>query len=815
MPPDVLASSFLAGSDRRGGPSSDSAVDGASQAGKAQPCTIIVPVYGALDEAVECLESVARWTDANCRILAIDDATPGETLADRLPEPLRADRRLEVVRNARNLGFVGTCNLGIRRAAPCDVVLLNSDTRVARGWLDGLRRAAYSHPAIGTVTPWSNNGDICSLPRRAGAPRLPDGFALDEMAELVSAVSLRAYPDLPTCVGFCVYVKREVFDRVGLLDEARFGRGYGEENDFALRAEASGFRNVLDDATFVYHRGGASFAEQAHPRRTENYAALLRRHRGFGRRVRRFAARDPLAPLRRRVHDALLARWIERRGRIVLHLLHNSPIMIDSRRPPGGVERHVADLCQAVEEAAHWSLYVANGAYHLTAHLGGAPRRWSFSARRLPLERLLEPALVDVIHVHQIEKVDEAALADALRRHGRYVVSLHDFRLCCPRTHLLDRAGRLCAGVDCRRRCGCAASEIEALRRRSAELLAGARAVFYFSDSTRALVGEMLGHDARWVRIDHALPGAAAAAKTSRSPGASRDETSWGRYAVGTLEKGLAAASAEHGSVPARDEPAPPSRPLRVAFLGQIGPHKGADLVRQVVRLRALPGGAPVEWHLIGTIRGGIGRNVTVHGRYERDELPSLIERIRPDVVALLSTWPETYNYTLDEAVRCGVPVVSTPLGAPAERVARLGCGWVLERLDAASFFATLERIAADWPEYLRVRDGLRGLRWPTLPSVAARYAAAYAEACAGAVAPRSAEAAARWLDRLDRWAAEFAVSPGVARTVGRAVVNAGVSALECVGLRGVAERVALRLLPVSWRAKINDLRVSRAWAEP
>ena len=67
--------------------------------------------------------------------------------------------------NAVNLGFVGTVNLGMQKHEGRDVVLLNSDTLVADGWLDRLITAAYSEKNIATVTPFSNNASIVSFPK--------------------------------------------------------------------------------------------------------------------------------------------------------------------------------------------------------------------------------------------------------------------------------------------------------------------------------------------------------------------------------------------------------------------------------------------------------------------------------------------------------------------------------------------------------------------------------------------------------------------------------------------------------------------------
>jgi GT2 family glycosyltransferase len=92
-----------------------------------------------------------------------------------------------------------------------------------------------------------------------------------------------------------------VLDRIGGFDAATFGRGYGEENDFCLRAEGHGYRNVLCADAFVAHQGGASFSPEGLTPGGGNLARLLARYPDYNRRVAEFIMADPLRPLRERV----------------------------------------------------------------------------------------------------------------------------------------------------------------------------------------------------------------------------------------------------------------------------------------------------------------------------------------------------------------------------------------------------------------------------------------------------------------------------------------------------------------------------------
>ena len=100
--------------------------------------TILVPVYAGLADTQRCLESVARHagsTRTRFDVLVIDDGSPDTGLV-RWIEAFAADTTafdVEVLHNERNLGFVKTCNRGLR-ATSGDVVILNADTIVTNGW---------------------------------------------------------------------------------------------------------------------------------------------------------------------------------------------------------------------------------------------------------------------------------------------------------------------------------------------------------------------------------------------------------------------------------------------------------------------------------------------------------------------------------------------------------------------------------------------------------------------------------------------------------------------------------------------------------
>jgi|TARA_R110000772_G_scaffold46915_3_gene107239 GT2 family glycosyltransferase len=268
---------------------------------------IIVPVYRNLAVTQRCLESVLAHTPLDrARIIVIDDASPEPALSDYCLQ-LADQGVVTLLVNETNCGFVGAVNRGMQEGAERDVVLLNSDTQVPPGWLQRLERCAVSAGSIATVTPFSNNATICSYPFFCQSAGLPEGLSLEALDALFAEANAAQVCDLPTAVGFCVYITRAALDTLGLFDEDAFGRGYGEENDFSRRAASRGWRNVLCADLFVYHQGGASFGADSSALMAAGNTQLQERYPDYADIIADFVAEDPVSELRCRVDERRLA----------------------------------------------------------------------------------------------------------------------------------------------------------------------------------------------------------------------------------------------------------------------------------------------------------------------------------------------------------------------------------------------------------------------------------------------------------------------------------------------------------------------------
>lgn len=271
--------------------------------------TVIIPIHNAPEELEVCLASLKRTIPLESEVLLLDDASDDPRVQPLLHRWLgRAGPAWRLERQVRNLGFVGTVNRGMEMTQR-HVVLLNSDTVLTPGWLEGMQRCLASDPLIATATPWTNNGEIASLPGFCRDNPLPADA--DAVARVIGTTGRPAYPDIPTAVGFCMAISRGAMESLGSFDQELFGMGYGEENDFSMRARAAGMRNVLCDDVYVAHVGGRSFAPKGLHPDDEAMSKVLSRHPGYLELIREFIDADPLAGRRQELLGALFHAGIQ------------------------------------------------------------------------------------------------------------------------------------------------------------------------------------------------------------------------------------------------------------------------------------------------------------------------------------------------------------------------------------------------------------------------------------------------------------------------------------------------------------------------
>ena len=600
---------------------------------------MIVPVYRGLEATRRCIESVlSSDLGEQVELVVINDASPEPELVAWLESQAG---RFTLLHNEINLGFVATVNRGMRLHPERDVVLLNSDTEVVGDWLPRLRRAARQRADTGTLTPWSNNATICSYPDFCQDNPLPVGFDLAAMDALCAHHLAGQRVAIPTAVGFCMYIRRACLQAVGLFDEANFGKGYGEENEFCMRAARAGWQHYLAADVFVYHAGGVSFAASQGEHQAHGHKALLRLFPDYDREVQAFVARDPGRVLRFALDMLRLVQQVRPR------------ILLIGHARGGGTLRHVQELATQLQEQADFLLLQPD------TELGGVriglldAEGWHNPQLFGPgqageLDGLLRSLQLTRVHYHHRVGLHPVFLA-VLEGLGLPAdLTLHDYYLLCPQITLTDAQGAWCGEPG-------AAGCNRCLAQRPVH------------DAVH--IGYWRQHNGHWMQ------------GMARIFAPSEDVVRRTLRYFPQLDIQLARHEPDDVSAPVRVPALSADEPLRILVLGALSPFKGPDTLEACARAAAAAQ-LPLRFHLLGYAYRELTvpetEYLTVHGRYSETDLLALLDSLKPHLVWFPGSCPETWSYTLSAALQAGLPVVAPALGAFPERLAGREWSWLV-----------------------------------------------------------------------------------------------------------------------------------------
>lgn len=224
--------------------------------------SIVVPVFNALDDVKLCLESIKTSTFDNYEVIIADDGSEEE-----VKNWLRAFEKLNSKFKLRiadvNRGYTCNVNDAIKNLNSDYIILLNSDTKVYGNWIEELIIPFTKDPSIGISGPLSNAGGWQTVPYLRGDNTLPKHLDLKKVnAFLQSDIYSEDFAISDIINGFCFCFSQEVKNTVGLFNEVEFPQGYGEEDDFCIRARRAGFKNIVVTSVYVHHSKSKSFGHE-------------------------------------------------------------------------------------------------------------------------------------------------------------------------------------------------------------------------------------------------------------------------------------------------------------------------------------------------------------------------------------------------------------------------------------------------------------------------------------------------------------------------------------------------------------------------
>jgi cellulose synthase/poly-beta-1,6-N-acetylglucosamine synthase-like glycosyltransferase len=165
---------------------------------------IVVPVYNALTDVQDCLQSILlNESMLPARVIIVDDGSDTDTkawLENWVREPRDGSIKFELIQHTDNLGYTKAVNAGLRASNASFIVTLNSDTIVAKNWLEGMIRCMLSSNDIGICGPLSNAASWQNVPELLNDEGsfaindLPSGFDVQTMASVPSPTFATDFP---------------------------------------------------------------------------------------------------------------------------------------------------------------------------------------------------------------------------------------------------------------------------------------------------------------------------------------------------------------------------------------------------------------------------------------------------------------------------------------------------------------------------------------------------------------------------------------------------------------------------------------------
>lgn len=657
------------------------------------PVDIVIPVYNAPEYLKKCVESVLRYTPAGSfGLIIVDDAStdPGVSeilngLSEKLPGVI-------ILKNEKNAGFVFSVNRGMA-ASQNDVVLLNSDTEVSPGWLEKLTRCAYSSSNIATVTPWTNSGTICSVPVFCTDSEILNPEAFLAEAGLVEASSPRLYPEIPTGVGFCLYIRRAALDAVGPFDEKSFARGYGEENDFCYRARRHGFVNLLCDDTLIWHKGTASFTGDEKNKNIAEAAQILDARYPAERAdtmefIRRRALEGELANIRLRIA-------LSNGRKNLLFILHMPVPYRAGDSMAGGTQKHVLELARRLRN--EYNVFVLwpekEAGFGVVGLCGETVHELFFKAESLPggdfgekacacVKTVVQALPVDLVHIHHTLGLGDGLFKTVKQLKRPLVFTAHDFYMLCGNVNLMKN-GAFC-GADPENCRSCEKNRLAVGK----QALSLCDAVLTPDESAAGIIKKF-------------VPG----------------------VTISVIELGADTADTEKTeNIPQKNGR------FRVAFTGSQNKIKGSEIIRKLICARPA---ADIEWHIFGAVEDKefkLPKGAAVaHGRYQGAEIVKLLRENGIDLLCFFPAWPETYNFTLTEGWLAGVPALGYDIGAIGNRIKKTGLGFTLPfGAGPEDILEKIDGLRANPAALQEIKQKLKKYRPETPDSMAARIRAVY-----------------------------------------------------------------------------------------
>ncbi len=613
---------------------------------------IVIPVYNGMEFLPKLFDSIFKNTYLDFRLIIINDNSTDPQISIFLSSLIKKHSNVIFRSNQENLGFVKTVNFAASFVEN-HFVLLNTDVEVPQGWLKRLMRPIMENPNIASVTPFTNAGTICSFPTINKDNALFGGEDLETIDSVFRQIISERVIEIPTGIGFCMGINKAVWQEIGPLNERVFERGYGEENDWCMRAISHGYKNIVSTNLFVYHKHGGSFlSDEKKKLAEENMKKLIDIHPAYLSQVHDFIVADPLRPFRDFAKMILLTEVAERVVFIIDHAIGGGANGYRRRFIQNKLKKgYTVFLLTHNTEQLVLEFKVMNAEYEIIFNVQAVDDLLLLGKHIPKLDEIIYNNLVS--YEQPLEILETLSFLKK-QFSAKLTVLVHDYYMVCPSYTLLDYQGNYCDVPDLEYCQKCLSENLYAPWNITANLktwrvewgnfLAQADEVVCFSESSCETLGKAYNIPSKRMLIRPHKP-------------------------LHNFEKTVEILAKE---------------PLSVGIVGALNYAKGSQMVVDVARIFA-----KVDQSVCLTVIGSLDRkplsnNVTVTGPYANEDLPNLLKKYDVNLCFFPSIWPETFSYVVGELMDLGMPICAFNLGAPAERLVDYTMGCVIPDVDAA-----------------------------------------------------------------------------------------------------------------------------------
>lgn len=617
---------------------------------------IIIPVCNVNSDLLQCIERIIDNTKTSTYMIHIVYGLNMKKYIMHLSSKVNyKEIKFTEVKNYKS--YFELANVVMEKSLN-DVVIIDPYILVTENWLTNICKCAYDDDTIATVIPVCISGSISySYNLEAKNEILFEGMSINNVSEAMKQASIRSYPEIPTAMGYCMFIKRDVINDVGLFDTLTYGKGFGEDKDYSWRALQFGYSHVMCDDTFVFCNSNAIFeANKKHRVPSKRMKQIYGR---FLQDYRKFFFDNPLDEMQKRIKLFML---LKNGKKNVLFNLHYG-FEKENQQYVGGTQIIVKEIvnnisykhnCFVFSKDFHGftlSVYIEEKMFAFKYLYNEQIFMFKYSNKDVAkiIRSILTEFSIDLVNIHHVIGQTFDMIYEAKKLDIPVVLSFHDYYFICPTSNLVSIENKFCIENQNESYCLTCLKEkyfisesiLPKWREKATHILDNCDMFIAPSKSTKNIYTKFFPHISdKTIVIPHGL----------------------NKYSSKTKEIG------EIGNK------------INVAFVGGVAPHKGSELLYQVIKHEKSNEYNLLTFGMIHDTRffDIKEKHVVNYGAYEKQDIVDLLCENNINLVLLFTLCSETFCLVLSEVLEAGIPVIASNIGALGERVEEIDCGWLV-----------------------------------------------------------------------------------------------------------------------------------------